>query len=258
MRVEVVYSRDMSEINRLNIRSEGVAEVETTQARTDDPAAFLGATWFIDTEHPRVREFAEWASDGADDDIRVAQQLFVAVRDSLRYTPYSVRLNDLDNFRASSVLTLPATWCVPKAVVLTAVARAQHIPARLGFADVKNHLSSEKLSSLIRTDLFRWHGYTELFVDGKWTKVSPAFNRELCARFGVEPIEFDGSHDALMHAFDGNGTRFMEYVNDHGAYADLPYEQMTRDLRRHYSYMLSILEDGGPIGADELMGQPNG
>ena len=152
-----------------------------TQARTDDPSAYLGATWFIDTEHPRVREFAERVSEGADTGVRVAQQLFVAVRDGLRYSPYAARVNDPDNFRASSVLTLPATWCVPKAVVLTAVARAQQIPARIGFADVKNHLSSEKLSSLMGTDLFLWHGYTELFVEGRWTKVTPAFNRALCA-----------------------------------------------------------------------------
>lgn len=229
-----------------------------TQARTDDPSAYLGATWFIDTEHPRVREFAERVSEGADTGVRVAQQLFVAVRDGLRYSPYAARVNDPDNFRASSVLTSPATWCVPKAVVLTAVARAQQIPARIGFADVKNHLSSEKLSSLMGTDLFLWHGYTELFVEGRWTKVTPAFNRALCARFGVEPIEFDGLHDALMHAFDGGGTRFMEYVNDRGTYPDLPYERLTQDLRSHYSHMLSILEDDGPIGADDaLMGQPN-
>lgn len=229
-----------------------------TQAWTDDPSAYLGTTWFIDSRHPRVREFAEGASEGADTDIRIARQLFTTVRDGLRYSPYTARLNDPDNLRASSTLTVPATWCVPKAVLLAAAARARHIPARIGFADVKNHLSSEKLSRLMGTDLFLWHGYTEMFLEGRWVKVSPAFNAELCARFGVVPIDFDGVHDALMHAFDGDGTRFMEYVNDRGVYTDVPYEQMTREIRSRYPGLVSTLDGAGPIGADDaLMGRPD-
>jgi transglutaminase-like putative cysteine protease len=213
-----------------------------TQALTDDPSAYLGSTWFIDTEHPRIREFAEHAADGCVTSLDVAQHLFVAVRDGSRYDPYTAGLNNPDSCRASTVLTLETSWCVPKAVLLTAAARAQRIPARVGFADVKNHLSSEKLSALMGTDLFRWHGYTELFVGDKWTKVTPAFNRELCARFGVQPLEFDGTHDALLQAFDGEGTRFMEYLNDRGTYHDLPFDQMDADLRRHYPRMFSIPE----------------
>jgi len=98
------------------------------------------------------------------------------------------------------------------------------------------------------TDLFLWHGYTELFVGNRWTKVSPAFNSELFARFEVQPLEFGGVQDALMHAFDSAGTRFMEYLNDRGKYADLPYEQMMKDLRSRYSHMFAILEDGRAIG----------
>jgi transglutaminase-like putative cysteine protease len=224
-----------------------------TQGGTDDPSAYLGATWFIDSDHPRVREFAERAAEGAATSIAVAQRLFVAVRDGLRYNPYRARLNDPDNLRASTVLTLPETWCVPKAVTLTALARAREIPARLGFADVKNHLSSEKLSQLMGTDLFLWHGYTELFVGNRWTKVSPAFNSELCARFAVQPLEFDGVHDTLMHAFNGSGTRFMEYINDRGIYSDLPYEQMMNDLRSRYSHMFSVIEDGQASGVDDVL-----
>jgi transglutaminase-like putative cysteine protease len=222
-----------------------------TKALSDDPSAYLGSTWFIDTDHPSIREFAERSADGATTSLGVAQRLFAAVRDGLRYDPYSAGLKNPDSCRASTVLTLQASWCVPKAVLLTAAARAQRIPARIGFADVKNHLSSEKLSALMGTDLFLWHGYTELFVGDKWTKVTPAFNRELCARFGVAPLEFDGVHDALLQAFDGEGTRFMEYVNDRGTYHDLPFDQMATELRKHYSRLLSILEGGTPLGDDE-------
>ena len=94
-----------------------------TEASTDDPCAYLGATCFIDSDHPRVREFAKCASASADTSVGVARDLFLAVRDGLRYNPYTARLNDPDNCRASTVLTLPGTWCVLKAVTLTAVAR---------------------------------------------------------------------------------------------------------------------------------------
>lgn len=35
----------------------------------------------------------------------------------------------------------------------------------------------------------------------------PTFHAELCARFGVPPIDFDGEHDALLHAFDRRGRQ---------------------------------------------------
>ena len=74
------------------------------------------------------------------------------------------------------------------------------------------------------TDLFVFHGYVAMEVDGAVHKASPAFNRELCARFGVPPLEFDGTADALMHAYDGSGHRYMEYVKDRGLHLDLPLE----------------------------------
>src|SRR5581483_199373 len=94
--------------------------------------------------------------------------------------------------RASSVIARGRAYCVPKAVVLTAVARAAGIPSRLGFADVRNHLQSERLAETMGgSDIFIFHGYSELYVNGAWRKATPAFNATLCDRFGVPPLEFD-------------------------------------------------------------------
>ena len=66
-------------------------------------------------------------------------------------------------------------YCVQKAVLLAAVCPAQSISARLGFADVRNHLSTEKMRAHMKTDTFYWHGYTSIFLDVVWFKSTPAF-----------------------------------------------------------------------------------
>lgn len=65
-----------------------------------------------------------------------------------------------------------------------------------------------------------------MLINGRWVKATPAFNAELSARFGVQPLEFDVVHDALLHPFSGDGSAYMEYVQDHGWFADLPLERI--------------------------------
>jgi hypothetical protein len=65
-------------------------------------------------------------------------------------------------------------------------------------------------------------------------KVTPAFNAELCKRFGVKHLIFDGKGDALFHEFDTHGNRHMEYVRDRGWFADPPIGELLRDFRSTY------------------------
>jgi transglutaminase-like putative cysteine protease len=193
----------------------------------------LAATEFIDTEHPVVRAFVTRVGAGADGEAELARRLFAAVRDEIRYDPFGLP-SDPAAYRASAVLSARRGFCVPKSVVLTAAARSVGIPSRLGFADVRNHLQSERLREEMGTDLFIHHGYSTLFLGGCWLKASSAFNSELCARFGVPPLEFDGTSDALLHAFSGDGSKYMEYITDHGMFDDLPLEELLEDYRRAY------------------------
>lgn len=192
-----------------------------------DPEQCLGPTWFLDAGHPDVVAFATRvvAEAGAESDRERAVALFVAVRDGWRYDPYNTS-HDAESFRASNVLHSASNWCIPKSVLLSAACRAVGIPARLGFADVRNHLQSEKLREKMGTDLFVFHGYSEIWIDGRWRKASSAFNRDLCTRFGTKVLEFDGIDDALMHPFDESGQRHMEYVKQRGPFADMPLEEM--------------------------------
>lgn len=221
--------------------------------RHNAPVSPLTApTWFLDSESPEVAAFAERALDGSDttsdEPVDRAVALFLAVRDGIRYDPYGLS-RDPGDYRASAIAESTTNWCVPKAVLLTAAARHVGIPARLGFADVRNHLTSEKLNARMGTDLFAWHGYSELLLGDRWFKVSSAFNIELCHRVGAKVLDFDGTGDALMHAYDESGQRHMEYVNQRGSFDDLPLEAIFADFDAIYP----DFSPDGP-GDDEVFG----
>lgn len=196
-------------------------------------ASYLTPGRFVDSDHPDVIAFAREVCQGATTDRERAARLFRTVRERLRYDPYTLTVEPED-YKASAVLHREAAYCIPKAVLLCAAARAAGIGARLGFADVKNHLASKKLLELLKTEVFAWHGYVELWIDGRPVKATPAFNTALCARFGVPPLELDGEHDAMLQAFDGQGRRYMEYVRDRGLYVDLPLEEILATFRDMY------------------------
>jgi transglutaminase-like putative cysteine protease len=199
----------------------------TTAMPVDDPvgAADVEPTTFVDADHVDVVRWAAEVTSGCADDRTRAVALFHAVRDGWRYDPYDTS-RDPSDYRASAILATTSSWCVPKSVMLVGGLRAVGIPSRLGFADVRNHLTSEKLSARMGTDLFVYHGYAVVHLDGTWQKVSSAFNIELCERFGTKVLEWDGTHDALMHPFDTGGRRHMEYVRDRGVHRDLPLEDI--------------------------------
>src|SRR6218665_1969280 len=205
---------------------------------TDQPTpATLRATALIDSDAPAVRAFAGAHARG-DSERERAVALYLAVRGGCRYDPYRVDLAP-EGMAASRVLGNGEGWCVPKAALLTAACRAAGIPARMGFADVRNHLSTERMRQTMQTDLFIWHGYTDIWLDGRWVKATPAFNIELCERFGLLPLAFDGRSDSIYHPFDKAGQRHMEYVNQRGTFDDLPLAQITADFRRMYGNWLS-------------------
>ncbi len=196
----------------------------------------LCPTAFIDSDHPAVQAFAAEHARGASERER-AVALVYAVRDGFRYDPYRIDLSPV-GMKASTVLANGYGWCVPKATLLAATCRAAGIPARLGFADVRNHLSTERMRETMKTDLFVWHGYTDIWIEGAWRKATPAFNLALCERFGLLPLDFDGLRDSVYHAFDRAGQRHMEYVHQRGSFDDLPLAQILKTFAEVYGNML--------------------
>lgn len=196
---------------------------------------YLRPTYTIEKDHPEVISFADAAAGNYTDPVRRAVGLFYAVRDGIRYDPYAAVLS-LEKFRASYTIAQGRHFCVPKAILLAACARSMDIPARIGFADVRNHLASARLLELMGTDLFVYHGYTELHLEGRWVKATPTFNIELCERFGVRALEFDGRRDAIFHPFDVAGKKHMDYVHERGHRDDFDLAEMEAVWREHYPH----------------------
>ena len=196
---------------------------------------FLAPNVFVDSDHPRVIEFAE-RHESIHGDVASAVALYYAVRDGFRYNPWDVGLAPED-FRASAVLGRTFArggHCIDKALVLAAAARVLDIPSRLHFANVRNHIGTAKLEELLGTDVLVFHGYVELFLEGRWVAATPAFNKELCAYLKVPALEWDGRSDSIFQPFSPDGTRFMEYLHDHGAFAGVPYDLMIAEWKKHY------------------------
>jgi transglutaminase-like putative cysteine protease len=198
-----------------------------------EPERYLEPTPAVDSDHPEVVAFARASAGGTASAVDAAVKLFYAVRDGVRYDPYRVVMT-LPAMRASVTLAQRHGWCVPKAVLLAACCRATGIPARLGYADVRNHLSTERMRRQMRSDVFYWHGYTSLWLEGRWVKATPAFNVELCEKFGLLPLDFDGRSDSIYHPFDREGRRHMEYLRERGQYADVPLDEMLATFGRRY------------------------
>jgi len=199
---------------------------------------FLSPGRYIDSDHAAVIEFARKHVKGSSD-VERAVSLYYAVRDGIRYNPFLDFSRDTA-FQGSQCLQTGEGFCVGKAALLAACARVVGIPARVGFADVKNHLTTPRLAERMGTDLFVYHGFTELWLEGKWVKATPAFNFDLCRKFRVKPLEFDGRNDSIFHPFDADDRRHMEYLRSRGSHADVPVAEIQKVFRETYPALYGL------------------
>lgn len=197
---------------------------------------YLRPAEFVNSDSEAIKAFTAKAVNGATDPITKAVNLYYAVRDGFNYNPYIINLNK-DAMKASDLLKRDYGYCVEKASLLAASARAAGIPSRLGFAKVRNHIATEKLEERLRTNVLVFHGYTELFLEGKWVKATPAFNKSLCEKLNVESLEFNGREDSIFQSYNKEGGEFMEYLHDYGTFDDIPRDLFISELKIHYPHM---------------------
>ncbi len=197
---------------------------------------YLEPTEFLDFDDASVREFAERNSDAKKSAKENAVSLYNAVRDGFRYNPNRLDLRR-EGLKASNLLTRKSGYCVEKAVLLAASARAVGIPSRLSFYIVRNHIATDKLEKILRVNYLVFHGAAEMFLDGEWLKTTPAFDRRTCDFLKVEPLEFDGAKDSIFQEYDKSGNVFMEYLHEYGDFADLPYQMFLDELKTHYPHV---------------------
>tara|TARA_B110000008_G_scaffold116240_1_gene119019 strand:- start:15806 stop:16489 length:684 start_codon:yes stop_codon:yes gene_type:complete len=209
----------------------------------------LKPTDFIDSDNDAIIHFTNRVIGTEQDPKQQAIKLYYAVRDDIRYDPYQIQFTP-QGLKASTTLAQGYGYCVAKAVLLAAVGRAAGIPSRVGFSDVKNHLSSEKLKKIMQSDIFVWHGYTEFYLDDTWVKATPAFNKLLCDKAGIKPLEFDGVNDSVFHEFDQAGNQHMEYLYEHGHFDDLPFDEIVNAYKQHYPLLTEIITQKSVISID--------
>lgn len=193
---------------------------------------YLTPTAIIDSNHKSIQGYAEVIGKSTAP-IEVAVKLYLAVRDGIRYDPYSP-FHLPEHYRASYVLKRGRSFCVPKASLLCALGRACGIPSRIGLADVRNHLTTKQLIQMMGTDIFVCHGFVEFYLEGRWVKATPAFNKELCQKHKVPPLEFNGRDDSLFQPYNFENQMFMEYIKFHGIYADVPVDQIVKTWKEAY------------------------
>lgn len=187
---------------------------------------YLKSTPVIDCNAPPVREKAQNLTADKENDVEKAKALFYFVRDAIKYNPYVLH-NLVEHNKASHTLSREEGYCVQKAILLAALARGATIPARLGFADIRNHIVPQKLLDMMHgSNLFIYHGYCELYIGQKWVKATPAFDLETCQKHHIIPVEFDGKNNASFHRYNQEGKLHIEYVHDYGHYPDLPLEEL--------------------------------
>jgi transglutaminase-like putative cysteine protease len=199
----------------------------------EEHLVYLAPTTIIDSDNKSIRDFANKIISGSTEPNEIAVKLYLAVRDSILYDPYSPFYLP-EHYRASYVLKRGRSFCIPKASLLCALGRACGIPSRVGLADVRNHLTTKQLIDFLGSDLFVCHGFVEFYLEGNWVKATPAFNRELCEKHHVPPLEFNGREDSLFQPYNLQNQKFMEYVAFHGVYADVPVDQIVEAWKKAY------------------------
>lgn len=199
--------------------------------------------YFLDSDHPALRAYVEEKAKGERLQQRL-QALFYAIRDDFRYNPYEVLLRP-DALKASYLLQKQSGYCIEKSNLFATGARVLGVPSRMGFAKVRNHIGTSKLESMLKTNVLVFHGYAEIWLHGKWIKVTPVFDAGLCNKLGVAPMEWDGQNDAIFQEYDSAAGQFMEYLHDYGVFHTIPFDMFVSELRQHYGHLFD--EAGEPL-----------
>ena len=202
---------------------------------------FLKSTYFINSSHPSVHKKAQEILQNIDpqDFIQKAVKLFCFVRDEIKYVvKFSPSYYSRKNTKASATLTRGYGYCIQKATLMAALARIAGIPTRIHFVDMKNHLTPQSYIDKVGSNLFVFHAYPELFLEGKWIEANVAFDKDLCERKNFPIVNFDGKKPGLFAKQDATGKPFVEYIKDHGTFADVPYWKIMWAWKKEYKFRL--------------------
>ena len=208
------------------------------------PESCLAPTRYVESTHPaivdlvdrlRVRELAPPAR---------AATLFRFVRDEIRYE-FMAKLTP-EEYLASHVLQEAKGFCVQKAVLLSALSRAAEVPCAIVLSDLLDHSLSQKIARALGTNVMFHHGLNAFYLDGRWLKVDASLSPDVTTRKGYRVVDFDGTREALLPETTLAGGPHATYERFHGAYAELPFDQMLNAFMSAYQHvdMLALSQLG--------------
>ncbi len=201
---------------------------------------YLEKTAFLQVDHPSTAAFCA-AIVSYSSKTETALALYYKVRDHFLYDPFHLDLTP-KALQSSTIFEKKRAWCVEKAIILATCARYFDIPSRLGYAIVVNHIGSDKLVHYLKREEIVFHGYTELYLDNRWIKCTPAFDKRICRVSNVSPLDWDGKTDSLFQAYEGK-QQFMEYVHDYGSFSDVPIDLMNQEMKKYYPHLFEEIID---------------
>jgi transglutaminase-like putative cysteine protease len=207
--------------------------MDTTKLPESDLTPYLQATYFITCDHPRIKKAARRLICSLSEPKMMAKAIFLFVRDEISYNTYSFSTSRKD-YQAHTILEQGKGYCIQKAVLLAALCRTVGIPTRLLLANIRNHQIPAKLAEMMKTDIFYCHGYNEIYLDGRWLKATPTFDRFMCERMEINPVNFDGNQDAVFDQHSRDGRLHIEYLKQWGAFPDLPFTEIMGTFYDNY------------------------
>jgi transglutaminase-like putative cysteine protease len=216
--------------------------IQTSENLSEELKELIKPTYFFDYDTLEFQEYFDKYYNFQKTPFENLIDFYYIVRDSILYNPYNFKIKKSE-YKASNIIKFKKTYCIPKAILYSTIARKLGFPSKIGFADVKNHLSSKRFIEYLGSDVFAFHGYSEIYIfkdnpnNGKWVKATPAFDKYLCEKYNVPPLNFDGENDSIFHPFDNQGKKFMEYINERGSFSDFPYEYIMKGLQEYYPHL---------------------
>jgi len=199
---------------------------------------YLEASYYFDYNNKAIQELIASCTTPTQTDKEKAIAMYTRVRDQWRYDPYHISLSK-EKYKASYIATKQSGNCVEKSILLIACLRGLGLPARLHLGKVKNHLAVERLTEKFGSNELTPHGMGNVVLNGKWLKMSPAFNASLCEKLKVAPLAFDGDQHSFLQQYNSEGNQFMEYTADYGYFEDVPLDFMIQNLKTHYPHIFN-------------------
>jgi len=194
---------------------------------------YLQASPQIDCDHPAIVEICQRLTRDCSTAGDKAVKLFYYVRDECHYNMYATT-GEREAYRSSVILKSGQGWCLQKAILLASLGRAAGIPSRLILVSIRNHKSPPEAVELMGTNVFFPHAYNHFFLNNKWVKAAATFDREICQRIQVPTVEFDGVQDAILPGSDLNGQPYIEYLDEYGSFAEIPWDMIVEKSYQLY------------------------